>query len=188
MVAVGRRSGLWDSVSDVVYRRSELRGPCCDPRSCVQLVYNWHRAVPLLSKENKYLSNQLTTSHKLYHSSISHALVFSQLLWLSDDHTGIKMTNPQRYPVAIIGGGPVGLSSSILLYLRNIPHVLFERHHGTSIHPKACGLNQRTGEIFRQMGVEQAIIAQGAPPDTCSKTACFTSLGPTGTKIVSRDA
>ncbi|EUC34084.1 hypothetical protein COCCADRAFT_36240 [Bipolaris zeicola 26-R-13] len=81
------------------------------------------------------------------------------------------MERLMRYPVAVIGGGPVGLSSSILLYLRNIPHVLFERHHGTSIHPKACGLNQRTGEIFRQMGVEQAIIAQGAPPDTCSKTA-----------------
>ena len=98
------------------------------------------------------------------------------------------MANPQQYPVVIIGGGPVGLSSSILLSLRNIPHALFERHLSTSIHPKACGLNQRTGEIFRQMGVEQEIIANGAPPNTCSKTAWFTSLGPTGTKIVSRDA
>jgi 2-polyprenyl-6-methoxyphenol hydroxylase-like FAD-dependent oxidoreductase len=98
------------------------------------------------------------------------------------------MTSSPLHPVAIIGGGPVGLSASILLSLRNIPHVLFERHHGTSIHPKACGLNQRTGEIFRQMGVEQEVIANGAPPDTCSKTAWFTSLGPTGAKIVSRDA
>ena len=98
------------------------------------------------------------------------------------------MANPQQYPVAIIGGGPVGLSSSILLSLRDIPHVLFERHLSTSIHPKACGLNQRTGEIFRQMGVEQEIIANAAPPNTCSKTAWYTSLGPTGTKIVSRDA
>jgi 2-polyprenyl-6-methoxyphenol hydroxylase-like FAD-dependent oxidoreductase len=64
------------------------------------------------------------------------------------------MTTSQLHPVAIIGGGPVGLSSSIFLSLRNIPYVLFERHHGTLIHPKACGLNQRTGEIFRQMGVE----------------------------------
>ncbi|KAI0603996.1 monooxygenase fad-binding protein, partial [Pyrenophora tritici-repentis] len=98
------------------------------------------------------------------------------------------MANSQRYPVAVIGGGPVGLSASILLSLRNIPHVLFERHTGTSIHPKACGLNQRTGEIFRQMGVEQEVIANGAPQETCSKTAWFTSLGPNGTKIVSRDA
>jgi 2-polyprenyl-6-methoxyphenol hydroxylase-like FAD-dependent oxidoreductase len=98
------------------------------------------------------------------------------------------MPETKTYPIAIIGGGPVGLSASVLLSLRNIPHVLFERHHGTSIHPKACGLNQRTGEIFRQMGVEQEVIANGAPPHTCSKTAWFTSLGPTGTKIVSRDA
>jgi 2-polyprenyl-6-methoxyphenol hydroxylase-like FAD-dependent oxidoreductase len=112
----------------------------------------------------------------------------SLLLFLFIDQTKTKMTTSPVNPVAIIGGGPVGLSSSILLSLRNIPHVLFERHSGTSIHPKACGLNQRTGEIFRQMGIEQEVIANGAPENTCSKTAWFTSLGPTGTKIVSRDA
>jgi hypothetical protein len=78
----------------------------------------------------------------------------SQLLVVDTNHTRVKMTTSQLHPVAIIGGGPVGLSSSIFLSLRNILYVLFERHHGTSIHPKACGLNQRTGEIFRQMGVE----------------------------------
>ncbi|EAT87298.2 hypothetical protein SNOG_04907 [Parastagonospora nodorum SN15] len=98
------------------------------------------------------------------------------------------MSASKTHPVVIVGGGPVGLSASILLSLRNIPHVLFERHPGTSIHPKACGINQRTGEIFRQMGVEEEVNANSAPQNTCSKTAWFTSLGPTGRKIVSRDA
>jgi 2-polyprenyl-6-methoxyphenol hydroxylase-like FAD-dependent oxidoreductase len=97
------------------------------------------------------------------------------------------MTTPWTHPVAIIGGGPVGLSCSILLSLRNIFHVLFERHHGTSIRPKACGISQRIGEIFRRMGVEEDVIANGAPPNTCSKTAWYSSLGPTVTRLVSRD-
>lgn len=41
------------------------------------------------------------------------------------------------YPVAIIGGGPVGLATSIALSQHGIPHVLFERHPGTSIHQGA---------------------------------------------------
>ena len=91
-------------------------------------------------------------------------------------------------PIAIIGGGPVGLVSSILLSQRGIPHVLFERHPSTSIHPKACGLNQRSIEIFRQMGIEDEILRHRAPPNTVCRTAWYTSLGPGGREIVARDA
>ncbi|OJD31511.1 aromatic ring hydroxylase [Diplodia corticola] len=92
------------------------------------------------------------------------------------------------YPVAIIGGGLVGLSASILLSLRGIPNVVFERHSGTSIHPKACGINQRTMEIFRVMGIEQDIYKVAAPPDIAGRTAWYTDLGSSGREIVSRDA
>lgn len=98
------------------------------------------------------------------------------------------MSDSPTYPIAIIGGGPVGLTCSILLSLRNIPHILFERHPSTSIHPKACGLNQRTTEIFQQIGVYNEVLAQSAPPETCGRTAWFTSFGPDGRKIADRDA
>ncbi len=78
----------------------------------------------------------------------------SQSCWISaliDQHSFTM------YPVAIVGGGPVGLASSILLSLRRIPHIVFEQYPGTSIHPKAAGLNQRTIEIFRQMGIEDEV-------------------------------
>ena len=86
-------------------------------------------------------------------------------------------------PVIIVGGGPVGLVSSILLSLQKIPNVLFERHPGTSIHPKACGLNQRTMEIFRHIGVEEEALRQSAPPETVSRTAWYTGLGTRGREI-----
>ncbi|KAJ9133445.1 2,4-dichlorophenol 6-monooxygenase [Pleurostoma richardsiae] len=94
----------------------------------------------------------------------------------------------ERFPVAIIGGGTIGLSASILLSQRNIPHVLFERHPGTSIHPKACGINQRTMEIFRTMGIEQAVRSIACPDDIKGRTAWYTGLGEDGREVCSRDA
>lgn len=92
------------------------------------------------------------------------------------------------HPIAIIGGGPVGLSASIELSLRSIPHVLFERHPGTSIHPKACGINQRTTEIFRTMGIEDEIYKDSAPSEIAGRTAWYTDLGSSGKEVISRDA
>lgn len=92
------------------------------------------------------------------------------------------------HPVAIVGGGPTGLVASILLTLRGIPHVLFERYPSTSIHPKACGLNHRTIEIFRKIGVEKEIERHRAPKDIVGRTAWYTGFGPGGKEIVSRDS
>jgi len=60
-------------------------------------------------------------------------------------------------PVLIVGGGPVGLSASLLLSRHGAPSLLVERHPGTSIHPKARGLNVRTLELLRVWGLEQAV-------------------------------
>jgi 2-polyprenyl-6-methoxyphenol hydroxylase-like FAD-dependent oxidoreductase len=68
-------------------------------------------------------------------------------------------------PVVIVGGGPVGLTASILLSQAGIRSLLVERHPGTANHPKARAINARTMEIFRQCGVEAAIRSAGLPPD-----------------------
>ena len=62
-------------------------------------------------------------------------------------------------PVLIVGGGPVGLSASLLLARHGARSLLVERHPGTSIHPKARGINVRTMEVFRQAGAEDAVRA-----------------------------
>ena len=68
-------------------------------------------------------------------------------------------------PVLIAGGGPVGLTASILLSRFGVRSLLVERHEGTAIHPKARGINARTMEMYRQCGVEPAIRAAGLPPE-----------------------
>lgn len=91
-------------------------------------------------------------------------------------------------PVVIIGGGPVGLVSSILLSMQGIEHRVFEQFPGTSIHPKAVGLNQRTVELFRSIGIEDEFKKHRAPLDMISKTGWFTGIGPNDHPILVRDA
>jgi putative polyketide hydroxylase len=71
---------------------------------------------------------------------------------------------PSEVPVLIVGGGPIGLTSALLLARQNVPTLLIERHPGTSIHPRARGINIRTMEIFRSLGLEAAIREAGAQP------------------------
>jgi len=64
-------------------------------------------------------------------------------------------------PVLIVGGGPVGLTASLLLSRHGVRSLPVERHPGTAIVPKARGINARTMEMYRQCGVEAAIRAAG---------------------------
>jgi 2-polyprenyl-6-methoxyphenol hydroxylase-like FAD-dependent oxidoreductase len=64
-------------------------------------------------------------------------------------------------PVLISGGGPVGLTASLLLSKHGVRSLLVERHPGTAILPKARGINARTMEMYRQCGIDAAIRAVG---------------------------
>ncbi|AUC98869.1 2-polyprenyl-6-methoxyphenol hydroxylase [Bradyrhizobium sp. SK17] len=66
-------------------------------------------------------------------------------------------------PVLIVGAGPVGLTAAIALSQHGVRSVLVERHPSTSIAPKARGINARTMEMYRQMGIEDDIRAAGMP-------------------------
>src|SRR5258705_12059124 len=64
-------------------------------------------------------------------------------------------------PVLISGGGPVGLTASLLLSQHGIRSLLVERHPGTALTPKARGINARTMEVFRQCGIDTAVRNAG---------------------------
>ncbi|MFJ2395815.1 FAD-dependent oxidoreductase [Streptomyces sp. NPDC087843] len=60
-------------------------------------------------------------------------------------------------PVLVVGGSLVGLSTSLFLGRLGVPHLLVERHSGTSIHPRGRGNNVRTMELFRVAGAQRRI-------------------------------
>ena len=71
-------------------------------------------------------------------------------------------TTSDRLPVLIVGGGVVGLTASLFLARQGIRSILVERHPGTSILPRARGVNGRTMELMRELGLEDPIRAAGA--------------------------
>jgi len=80
------------------------------------------------------------------------------------------MNTSSHYPdydettqVLIVGGGIVGLSTSLFLSWRGISSLLVERHPGTAIHPRIPGLAQPTMEMFRSVGIEENIHQFEAP-------------------------
>lgn len=63
----------------------------------------------------------------------------------------------RHVPVLVVGGSLVGLTTSLLLASQGVPHLLVERHRGTAIHPRAASFHQRTMEVFRSVGLQDAI-------------------------------
>jgi 2,4-dichlorophenol 6-monooxygenase len=73
-----------------------------------------------------------------------------------------------------------GLNLSIFLSDRNVSHILFEKHEGTSLLPKAHYLNQRSLEIFRLHGYASELRTKGTPMRNMCQTTYATSLGGDG--------
>jgi putative polyketide hydroxylase len=55
-------------------------------------------------------------------------------------------------PVLIVGGGPVGLSASILLSRLGVHSLLVEKHQDTVPFVKAISISTRTMELFWSVG------------------------------------
>ncbi|MFJ3792831.1 FAD-dependent monooxygenase [Kitasatospora sp. NPDC090091] len=68
-----------------------------------------------------------------------------------------------RVPVLIVGAGPAGLTASLALSRYGVPHLVVGKYPGTAHTPRAHLLNQRTGEIMRDLGVEREVLAEATP-------------------------
>ena len=83
---------------------------------------------------------------------------------------------PTHADVAVIGGGPVGLTAASLLGRLGINCVLFERNQTTAFHPKGHVVNTRTMEIFRMMGIAEGVDAEALPLERHAGIGFVTSL------------
>ncbi len=91
--------------------------------------------------------------------------------------------SPLQVPVLIVGAGPTGLCTSILLSRYDIPSLLVERHASTSIYPRATGVSTRSMELFRQWGLDQRVRAAGFQLEDASAPVSLTLAQPEVARI-----
>ena len=80
-------------------------------------------------------------------------------------------------PVAIVGGGPVGMMLALFLDLHGVRSVLFDTEETTRWHPKGSTEGSRSMEHFRRLGIAGEIRKLGLPADHPTDVAYFTRFG-----------
>ena len=70
-----------------------------------------------------------------------------------------------EYPVAIVGAGPVGLTTALALSYFEIPFVVFETNAGLSTETKAGTTLIRTLEVWQRFGAADRILSKAMRVD-----------------------
>ena len=83
----------------------------------------------------------------------------------------------RRIPVAVVGGGPVGLALALMLDMHGVPSVIFNTEETTRWHPKGSSQGARTMEHYRRLGIADKIRDLGLPPDHPTDVIYFTRFG-----------
>lgn len=96
-------------------------------------------------------------------------------------------TYDETTPVLVVGGGYAGLASSLFLAHHGVASVLVDRHPGGSVQGRARGINQRTMEIYRPLGVEAPIRRAGRPFDDEAGVVRCETLGGEWTWLLGDD-
>lgn len=78
--------------------------------------------------------------------------------------------------VLVVGAGPAGSAAAALLSTYGIANVVLNKHAGVSNTPRAHITNQRTVEVFRDLGLEQELVALATPQSQMGEHVFATSM------------
>ena len=73
----------------------------------------------------------------------------------------LKDGRPHKYPVAIVGAGPIGLAMAIDLAMQGIRSVVLDDNNVVSVGSRAICWAKRTLEIFDRLGVADRMLEKG---------------------------
>src|SRR3989449_5723189 len=96
----------------------------------------------------------------------------------SERETGLEasMNTQIETDVLIVGSGPAGGSAALFLSTYGVKNVVLTKYRWTANTPRAHITNQRTMEIFRDMGVEADVVEKSSPQELMSNNVFCTSL------------
>ena len=78
--------------------------------------------------------------------------------------------------VLVVGAGPAGLTASALLARHGTRAITVTRYPGTAHSPRAHITNQRTVEVFRDLGIEDKVRAIATPNELMGNNVWATSF------------
>ncbi len=78
--------------------------------------------------------------------------------------------------VLIIGSGPAGGAAALALSSLGIPNIVITRYRSTANTPRAHITNQRTMEVFRDLGIEAEVKAEASPHELIGDTVFCTAI------------
>jgi len=78
--------------------------------------------------------------------------------------------------VLIVGSGPAGASAALFLSTLGIDNIVITKYRWTANTPRAHITNQRAMEIFRDIGVEDQVLADATPHHLVGDTVFCTSI------------
>ncbi|AMG87253.1 FAD-dependent oxidoreductase [Bordetella bronchiseptica] len=86
------------------------------------------------------------------------------------------MGSTEKHPVIVVGAGPVGLTVAMDMASRGVSVLVLERRHrGEAPSVKCNHVSARSMEVFRRLGVAQAVRAAGLPDEYPHDVAYRTS-------------
>ncbi|MFC4022028.1 FAD-dependent oxidoreductase [Micromonospora sp. GCM10011542] len=78
--------------------------------------------------------------------------------------------------VVVIGSGPAGAGAALFLSTLGIPNIMITKYRWTANTPRAHITNQRAMEIFRDLGIEDQVLADATPHELMGDTVFCTSI------------
>jgi len=81
--------------------------------------------------------------------------------------------------VLIVGAGPAGLISSLLLARDGIEHLVVTKHRWTAHTPRAHHQNQRAMELLRDLGLEDRVYESALPEEAVQNIVWAVTLAGT---------
>jgi len=103
---------------------------------------------PILGKILQPIYQHLLLFHT---NTATHTTTLPPVRSFSSSTTTTSTPKRQQWPVVIVGAGPTGLTTALLLSKYNVPCLVVEKSPSLTTHPQAHFINHRTMEVFRSL-------------------------------------
>src|SRR4051795_12435500 len=78
--------------------------------------------------------------------------------------------------VVVVGSGPAGAGAALFLSTLGISNIMITKYRWTANTPRAHITNQRAMEVFRDVGIEDQVLADATPHELTGDTVFSPSL------------